>query len=105
MTVWFVSRHPGAVAWAKSEGLPVDHWVEHLRPEEVKAGDVVLGTLPVGLASEVCARGARFFSLTLDLTPEARGKELDLSAVRAFRGRLEEFVVTRRPGGVPLCRS
>ena len=37
--------------------------------------------------------------------PEARGKELDLSAVRAFRGRLEEFVVTRRPGGVPLCRS
>ena len=71
----------------------------------LEAGDTVLGTLPVGLASEVCARGARFFSLTLDLTPEARGKELDLTMVRAFRGRLEEFVVTKRTDGVPLYRS
>ena len=26
MTVWFVSRHPGAIAWAKNQKLKVDRW-------------------------------------------------------------------------------
>ncbi len=59
MTTWFVSRHPGALDWARQQGLAVDRWVPHLEPADVQPGDTVAGTLPVQLASKVCARGAR----------------------------------------------
>ncbi|PJC04222.1 MAG: CRISPR-associated protein Csx16, partial [Gallionellales bacterium CG_4_9_14_0_8_um_filter_55_61] len=59
MTVWFVSRHPGAVDWAKTQGIAVDRWVAHLVLSEIEACDTVIGTLPVQLAAQVCAKGAR----------------------------------------------
>ncbi len=95
-TVWFVSRHPGAVAWAERHGIAVDRQVAHLDVEAVQAGDVVIGTLPVHLAAEVCQRGARFLNLSLDIPPEARGRELSADELEAFGARLEEFHVERR---------
>ncbi|MDW8324914.1 MAG: CRISPR-associated protein Csx16, partial [Burkholderiales bacterium] len=56
MTTWFVSRHPGAIKWAARKGIRVDRQVDHLDVDVVQAGDVVIGTLPVHLAAEVCAR-------------------------------------------------
>ena len=73
MTTFFVSRHPGAIEWAARHGIAVGRQVAHLDVAEVKAGDVVIGTLRVDLAAEACARGARYFNLSLDITPEARG--------------------------------
>ena len=61
MTIWFVSRHAGAIAWAKGQNLPVDRWVSHLDARQVTAGDTVIGTLPVHIAADICSRGARFF--------------------------------------------
>jgi CRISPR-associated protein Csx16 len=58
MTTFFVSRHPGASAWAACQGLAVDRLVAHLDPAEVGAGDTVIGTLPVNLAAAVCGKGA-----------------------------------------------
>ena len=50
MAVWFVSRHPGAIDWMAAQAdWQVDHWVAHLHVDEVQAGDVVLGTLPLGM--------------------------------------------------------
>ena len=63
MTIWFVSRHAGAIAWAKGQNLPVDRWVAHLDARQVTAGDTVIGTLPVHIAADICALGARFFFL------------------------------------------
>jgi CRISPR-associated protein Csx16 len=59
MTVFFVSRHRGAVDWARRQGLRVDRWVEHLHADDVRAGDTVAGTLPLPLAAAVCVGGAR----------------------------------------------
>lgn len=95
MTVWFVSRHAGAADWARRQGLQVDRCVEHLRVEQVHAGDVVIGTLPVHLAAEVCARGARFLHLSLDLPPALRGRELSADELQACSARLEEYRVER----------
>ena len=93
MSVWFISRHPGALAWARSQGLAVDHWVAHLEVSEVASGDVVIGTLPVQMAATVCARGGRYFNLSLDLPLEWRGRELSVAELTEIKARLEEFAV------------
>lgn len=94
-TTWFVSRHPGAVAWAARRGIGVDRRLAHLDVAMVRPGDTVIGTLPVHLAAEVCARGARYLHLSLDVPPEARGRELTADDMERFGARLEEYEVRR----------
>lgn len=92
-TTWFVSRHPGALEWARRKGIVVDRVVAHLNVEDVKPGDTVIGTLPVNLAAEVCARGARYLNLSLDLPEDARGRELTADELERYGARFEAFVV------------
>lgn len=95
MTTWFVSRHRGAQAWVASEGFPVDRVVEHLENEVVGPGDIVIGTLPVHLAAAVCARGARYLHLALDVPADKRGVDMDAESMRLHGARLEEYRVER----------
>ena len=95
MTTFFVSRHPGAADWLREQGLVVDRRVAHLDPAEVGPGDTVIGTLPVHLAAAVCARGARYLHLTLDLPPDWRGRELSAADMAACGTRLEEYRVKK----------
>jgi len=94
-TTWFVSRHSGALEWAARQGVRVDRQVAHLDTGELKAGDTVIGTLPVNLAAAVCARGARYLNLSLDLPESARGRELTADELERFGARLEPFLVAR----------
>ncbi|MDP2824002.1 MAG: CRISPR-associated protein Csx16 [Sulfuritalea sp.] len=93
MTVWFVSRHPGAVDWARRRDLGIDVWLVHLDATRVGAGDTVIGSLPLHLAAEVCSRGARFLHLTLGIPAEWRGRELSADELEAAGTRLEQFFV------------
>lgn len=99
MATWFITRHPGARRWAEEEGFAVDRLAGHLDPEDIRPGDRVLGTLPVNLAAEVCARGGRYFHLSLDLPPEWRGRELGPEDMRRFGARLSEFRVVEARAG------
>jgi len=92
-TTWLVSRHPGAVDWAASQGLAVDRRVAHLDLSRVHAGDTVIGTLPVHLAARVCAIGARYKHLSLDLPADWRGRELSAAELQAANARLQPFRV------------
>jgi CRISPR-associated protein Csx16 len=94
MTAIFVTRHPGAVDWAARQGIQAQ-MVPHLDPAAIVPGDIVMGTLPVHLAAEVCVRGARYLHLTLDLPPEARGRDLTADDMARYRAKLEEFIVRR----------
>jgi len=94
MATWFVSRHPGAVAWAASQGLQVDHLVQHLTATHVQNGDTVIGNLPVHLAAQVCARGAHFLNLSMDIPQHWRGLELSAAQLQQCQARLEAFNVT-----------
>ncbi|WP_421621543.1 CRISPR-associated protein Csx16 [Alkalilimnicola ehrlichii] len=95
MTTWFVTRHTGAAEWARRQGLPVDRLIDHLEPEALAPGDTVIGTLPVHLAAAVCARGARYLHLSLDLPSELRGHELTADDMERAGARLESYQVKR----------
>ena len=98
MTTWFVTRHPGAIVWAAQAGVKVADRgiVESLDPEQVQAGDTVIGVLPVNLAARVVERGAEFIHLALEVPPEARGKELSADDMRRYGARLERYDIRRQ---------
>lgn len=97
MTTYFITRHPGALDWAREEGVHVDQQLIHFDPAILEAGDVVIGSLPVNLAFDVCQRGGRYLHLALDLPADWRGKELSAKDMHRFGARLEEYCVTRTP--------
>lgn len=95
MTIWLVTRHPGAVEWAARQGIQWGKHVAHLDPREIAAGDTVIGSLPINLAAEICNRGARYFNLSLNLPAHLRGRELDAATLAACDARLEEYIIKR----------
>jgi CRISPR-associated protein Csx16 len=97
MTTWFISRHPGAIEWAKQQGLSVDRVVAHLEPAVIATltpGDVVLGILPVNLAYEVCSRGCTYYHLALELPADARGKELTAEEMNRYCAKLIRYHIS-----------
>ncbi len=95
MTTYFVTRHQGALDWARAQGVEADP-LDHLDPATIAPGDMVIGTLPVHIIAEICTRGGRYLHLVLDLPPEARGKELSAADMTRFGARLEEYDVIRK---------
>ena len=91
MTTYFITRHPGAIDWAKQQGIQVDQQLNHLDTSIIQKGDTVLGTLPVNLIAEVCERGGHYYHLILELAPEMRGKELTAEDMQNSHARLEEY--------------
>lgn len=96
---WFVSRHPGALEWAKRQGLAIERWVEHLDPAEVETDDIVIGTLPVNLAAEVCKHGARYLHLSLEVPAEWRGRELSADDLLMLAAHIEPYRIERNAHG------
>ena len=93
MTTYLISRHPGAIEWAGKQGLAIDTFASHLDPAVVQAGDTIIGSLPVNLAAQVCAAGAAYWHLSLELPSEQRGRELSAADLRVLGARLEPFDV------------
>ncbi len=95
-TTWFVSRHPGAIEWARRENIQALRWVSHIVAGDIAAGDTVIGTLPVHLAAAVCARGARYLHLVIDLPEALRGRELTPGQLCEFNARLKCYHLEER---------
>ena len=76
MTIYFITRHAGAVEWAKQQGLAVDQMLSHLDIQSLRSGDTVIGTLPVHMVAELTELGVKYLHLTMDLPEHLRGKEL-----------------------------
>ena len=74
---FFVSRHQGAIEWARKHPWSRHaEFLPHLDLARIVPGDTVIGTLPVHLAAAVCARGAKYLHLSIQLTVKQRGQEL-----------------------------
>lgn len=94
MTIFFISRHPGAIEWAARQQFKVDRQIPHLDPVQIQAGDTVIGTLPVNLAAKVCAKGAAYWHLSLALPAQQRGTELTADDMTRLGAHLEPFHIT-----------
>jgi len=93
--IYFVSRHSGAIKWAEEEGFTVDKQLTHINHSIIRDGDVVIGTLPVHLVAEICARGGRYLHLSIDIPESWRGSELTSEHMRACHARLETYQVSK----------
>jgi len=90
MNTYFITRHQGAIEWAQQQQLNIDAIATHLiMPYEkqvikdkqialtsLKKGDTIIGTLPIQIAAQVCAKGATYYHLMLDIPEHLRGKNL-----------------------------
>jgi CRISPR-associated protein Csx16 len=91
---YLVSRHQGAIEFLTSRGYESPMLVNHASQsfiDSLTENDCVIGTLPIHLAEAVCAKGARFFNLTLDVPAEYRGKELSVELMEEFGARITEY--------------
>jgi len=94
MTVYIVSRHPGAIEWLRRAlATPTATVLDHVDGQEFAPGDVVAGVLPLWLASKACAAGARVLSLDFSLSRSQRGRELDADELQAAGARLVPYRV------------
>ena len=96
MTTYFVTRHKGAIDWARQQGLEAQH-VTHFDLATITKGDTVLGTLPVNIAAQICAIGARYFHLTLNIPEHLRGQELSAQDMADFGARLVRYYCAQLP--------
>lgn len=83
METVIVTRHPALLDLLKERGM-VDNNIKvraHVTPDDVR-GKHVIGILPLALA----ALAERVTEIPLALTPELRGKELDLETLRRVAG-------------------
>ena len=95
MTTWFISRHPGALHWMQKNNIHFDQHVTHLDPSIIQDGDVVIGSLPINLAAEICDAGAAYWNLSLFIPESARGKELTAEELDSYDAKLERFIISR----------
>lgn len=95
MTVWFISRHPGAKEWMDNNKIKYDHHITHLTDQEIKSGDTVIGSLPVNLAADICNKGAMYWNLSLEIPESSRGKELSANELNKFKAKLELFSIAK----------
>jgi CRISPR-associated protein Csx16 len=96
MTTYFITRHTGALEWAKARGIKAQ-MLSHLDPASIKPGDRVIGTLPVHIAAEICARGAYYLHLSITIPEHARGRELTADEMGRFGAKIKEY----RIQGIP----
>lgn len=93
MPTYFITRHPGAVAWARQQGITVDRQITHLDIGLIQPGDTVIGSLPVNLAADVCNIGAAYIHLSLNLPEQWRGQELSAAQMAECGARLERYEI------------
>ena len=105
MSVYFISRHPGARQWLAEEGIAVDEHLAHLEPGRLAPGDLVIGNLGIQQVAALQARGVRYQHLCLDLEPEERGVELTPAEMRARGARLEAYEVRSLAPAAPLAED
>ena len=98
MTVYFVTRHAGALAWAAQNQLHFDCHLEHLKDITLlKNGDVVIGTLPINIVYALNFKGIRYIHLALQIPAELRGQELSAEQLIQCQAMLQEYTVTQKP--------
>lgn len=91
-----VTRHPALIELLRERGLIGDNApvIQHATPEQIR-GRHVIGVLPLSLA----VHAASVTEVPLALSPDDRGRELDLPRLREIAGEAVTYQVTALRGG------
>lgn len=92
----FITRHKGAQEWLKLQNIDAE-LIEHFTTATlltIKAGDKVMGILPVDIIAQICNQGAQFHHLQMEMPPELRGQEISCSKMIELGAKLVQFHVT-----------
>jgi CRISPR-associated protein Csx16 len=93
VTTYLITRHAGAVAWVRRQGIDFKE-VSHLDDATaIKPGDRVIGPLPLSKIADVVAAGARYEAIEMDLPEGARGSELTADDMERYGARLVRYRV------------
>jgi CRISPR-associated protein Csx16 len=95
MTTYLVTRHKGAIDWARRQQLAFQHLTHLDDAAVIEAGDRVIGPMPLGKIADVIVRGARYFAIDMNMPEGARGPELSAEDMERFGARLVEYRVER----------
>ena len=101
MTNYLVTRHVGAVEWARRRNIEAE-WKPHFTADDLAhicAGDTVIGPLPVQIIAAINARGGRYFHIEMDLPQEARQRELSADDMDRFGAERVEYRAERVSAG------
>ena len=93
---YFVSRHKGAQEWALRRGIKAQV-IEHFDPSIVEQDDVVIGTLPIHLAKQVCEKGGLYVHLMMDVPAVLRGREISADMMEELGADLAAFEIIEIP--------
>lgn len=92
--IYVVSRHTGAVQWLREVIAGPHVLLAHLDDvTQIRAGDCVVGTLPVNLVAKINAVGARYFHLVIEIPESLRGTELTAEQLVQLGANLIEYSV------------
>ena len=98
MTTYFITRHLNALQWASEQNTHYDVHLVHLNAsEKLKAGDTIIGTLPIQLVADLNARSIHYIHLSMQVPVHLRGIELTIQQLRDCKIQLEKFHVSRSP--------
>ena len=98
MTTYFITRHLGALEWAKLKDVHFDIHLLHLADLSLlNSGDVVIGILPMHIIAELNRIGIRYVHLSLNIPVYLRGQELTAFELFQCEAKLEVYEVTRQP--------
>ena len=95
MATYIVSRHKGAIEWARRRNREAEHLTHLELPDRIRPGDEVIGPLPIGLIADIIARGARYFSIDMFLPEGVRGTELTADEMVRCGARLVQYRAER----------
>ena len=98
MSIYFITRHIGALQWANQNHLNFDIHLPHLSDlEQLDIHDIVIGTLPINIVYALNQKGIRYIHLSLEIPPHLRGVELNVEQLNECKATLEEFSVIKHP--------
>jgi CRISPR-associated protein Csx16 len=94
--VYVVTRHLGAKQWLATFVPKQAIYIQHLDPQRLSCGDAIIGTLPINIIAEICAKNVAYFHLSIKLPIELRGQEMSVSKLAALGAKVERFSVYKQ---------
>ena len=98
MTSYLITRHSGAIDWAKQQNLKIDKVLSHINEiniERLSSNDKIYGNLPLHIINTLCEKNIEYWNLDLDIPLALRGKDLNLKEMNNCHARIERYTVKK----------